>query len=54
MPGGDGAVRLTVFFRPQAYLYLGLGISGAVLAACLGYLGWDLARRRRRAGKGKE
>ena len=54
VPGGDGAVRLTVFFRPQAYLYLGLGISGAVLAACLGYLGWDLARRRRRAGKGKE
>ena len=38
VPGGDGVVRLTVFFRPQAHLYLGLWISGGVLVLCLVFL----------------
>lgn len=36
---------LTLYFRPQAYLVLGLLVSGAVLAACVTYL--ILARLRR-------
>lgn len=46
-PTDGEAVELTVFFRPQAHLYLGLIVSGAVLAACLGFLGWAFARKGR-------
>lgn len=38
IPDSDGVVRLTVFFRPQAHLYLGLWISGGVLVLCLAFL----------------
>ena len=38
----DGSIDLdlTLYFKPQSYFYLGLIISGATLAGCLGYLGY--------------
>ncbi len=30
--------EITIFFRPQAYLYLGLLLSGFIFALCLGYI----------------
>ena len=38
-PDGSIDLELTLFFRPQAHLYLGLIISLITLASCLGYLG---------------
>ena len=35
---------LVMYFWPQTLFYLGLGISGATLLGCIGYLLW---RRRR-------
>jgi len=37
-PDGSIDVELTLFFRPQSYLYFGLIISITTLVACLGYL----------------
>jgi len=44
----DGSidVELTLYFKPQSYLYLGLFISGTTFLACLVYLGYDFYRRR--------
>jgi hypothetical protein len=50
-PDGSINVDLTIYFKPQSYFYVGVIVSGATLLACLGYLGWELARRQR---KGKE
>ena len=47
-PDGSIDVELTLYFKPQSYFYLGLIISGTTLLACLGYLGIDLIRRRRK------
>lgn len=35
---GSYDLNLTLYFEPQAYFYLGMIISGSVLAICLGYL----------------
>jgi len=42
--GGD----VTIFFRPQSHLYLGLIISGTVLVVCVGYLVYALVRKWRK------
>lgn len=47
-PDGSIDVELTLYFQPQSYFDLGLIVSGATLVACLGYLGWDVARRRKK------
>jgi hypothetical protein len=47
-PDGSIDVDLTLYFKPQSYFYVGLIVSGATLLACLGYLGWDFAKRRRK------
>ena len=47
-PDKDGIVRITLFFRPQSYLYLGLGISGAILVACITYLGSAIILKRKK------
>jgi hypothetical protein len=35
---GSYDIKLTLFFKPQSYLYLGMIISGSTLAICLSYL----------------
>ena len=47
-PDGSLDVNLTLYFKPQSYFYVGLIVSGTTLLACLGYLGWDFAARRRK------
>ncbi|MFA6383019.1 MAG: hypothetical protein WCX17_01175 [Parcubacteria group bacterium] len=46
-PDGSFNIELTLYFKPQSYFYLGLIISGLILAGLLGYLGWDFAKRHR-------
>ena len=46
-PDGSYDIEMTVEFFPQRWFYLGLLISGTTLLSCLGYLGYDLARRRK-------
>ena len=45
-PDGSIDIEMTLFFQPQSYFYLGFIISGVTLIGCLGYLGWDLMKRR--------
>jgi hypothetical protein len=47
-PDGSIDVELTLYFKPQSYYDVGFIVSGTTLLACLGYLGWDLARRRKK------
>lgn len=47
-PDGSIDVELTLYFKPQSYFYLGLIISGTTLFGCLGYLGWDWVRNKKR------
>ena len=47
-PDGSLDMDLTPYFKPQSYFYAGAIVSGATLLACLGYLGWDLTRRRKK------
>ncbi|MFA4817341.1 MAG: alpha-(1-_3)-arabinofuranosyltransferase family protein [Parcubacteria group bacterium] len=47
-PDGSIDVELTLYFKPQSYFYLGIIISITTLLGCLGYLGYDLAKRRKR------
>lgn len=37
---GSYDISLTLYFRPQSYMYLGLIISGTTLFVCLSYLGF--------------
>ena len=37
-PDGSIDIRMTLYFRPQSYFYLGLIISGLTLSGCIGYL----------------
>ena len=41
-------VRMTMYFRPQSYFYLGLIISGFTLFGCVSYLVVSGVRGRRR------
>lgn len=41
-------VRMTMYFRPQSYFYLGLIISGLTLFGCVSYLVVSGVRGRRR------
>lgn len=45
----DGSIDmdLTIYFKPQPYLYIGLIVSGAALLACLGYLTFSLFRKKK-------
>ncbi|HWQ59729.1 MAG TPA: hypothetical protein VN420_01115, partial [Candidatus Fimivivens sp.] len=45
---GTYNIEMTVEFFPQRWFYLGLLISGTTLAGCLGYLGYDFVKRRKR------
>ncbi|MFA6995152.1 MAG: hypothetical protein WC249_01950 [Patescibacteria group bacterium] len=45
---GSYNLELTLYFQPQSYFYLGLIISGTTLVGCLGYLGWDFVKRRKK------
>jgi hypothetical protein len=47
-PDGSVDISLELLFLPQSYFYLGLIISGTTLLACLGYLGWDFSRRKKK------
>jgi hypothetical protein len=47
-PDGSIDIELILYFKAQSYLYVGLIVSGTTLLACLGYLGWDLTRRRKK------
>ncbi len=47
-PDGSMDVRMTLYFRPQSYFYLGLIISGLTLLGCIGYLVVSGVRGRRR------
>lgn len=45
-PDGSINIELTLYFRPQSYLYLGLIISSLILMISLGYLGYSFVKRR--------
>lgn len=45
-PDGSIDIRMTLYFRPQSYFYLGLIISGTTFVLLLGYLGWSVVRRK--------
>lgn len=53
-PDGSINLDLTLYFKPQSYFYLGLIISSATLAICLGYLAYHFARRNKKVFKGGE
>lgn len=44
-PDGTIDVRMTLYFRPQSYFYLGLIISGTTFMLLVGYLGWSVVRK---------
>jgi len=46
-PNGSYNLKLTLYFKPQSYMNLGLVISGTTLVLILGYLGYSLALERR-------
>jgi len=48
---GSYDIEMVIEFFPQRWFYLGLLISGTTLLGCLGYLGYDWRRRRRRRNK---
>jgi len=51
---GSYDMELVIEFWPQRLFYIGLFISGTTLIGCLGYLGWDFVKRRKRKnGVGK-
>lgn len=47
-PDGSIDIELTLYFKPQSYFYLGLIVSGLTLAGLLGYLGYDIIRRKQK------
>lgn len=47
-PDGSIDIELTLYFKPQSYFYLGIIISGTTLILCLGYLGYDFWKNRKR------
>jgi len=53
-PDGSINLDLTLYFKPQSYFYLGLIISSATLAGCLGYLAYHFTRRNKKVSKGGE
>ena len=48
---GSYDIELVVEFWPQRWFYLGLLISGTTLVGCVGYLGYDFVRSRKRKKK---
>jgi hypothetical protein len=51
---GSYDMELVIEFWPQRLFYIGLFISGTTLVGCLGYLGWDFVKRRKKKnGVGK-
>lgn len=53
-PDGTIDVRMTLYFKPQSYFYLGLIISGTTLFLCIGYLVVSGVRNRRRKEEEEE
>ena len=51
---GSYDIEMVIEFWPQRWFYLGLLISGATLASCLGYLGYDFYKRRKLKVKDKK
>jgi hypothetical protein len=45
-PDGSIDVEFILYFKPQSYFYLGLGISGVTLLGCVGYLIYDWRKRK--------
>ena len=46
-PDGSIDVRMTLYFKPQSYFYLGLGISWITFVLLMVYLGWNVVKRRK-------
>lgn len=46
-PDGSIDVRMTLYFQPQSYFYLGLIISGSMLILFMGYIWYDSYRRKK-------
>ena len=46
-PDGSIDIELTLYFKPQSYFYLGLIISLITFFACLGYLIFNLIKKRK-------
>ncbi|HUD09341.1 MAG TPA: hypothetical protein VMR77_00845 [Patescibacteria group bacterium] len=44
---GSHDMELVIEFWPQRLFYIGLLISGTTLVGCLGYLGWEVVKRRK-------
>jgi hypothetical protein len=53
-PDGSIDLELTLYFKPQAYLNLGLIVSGAAMLGCIGVLGVDMLNHRKRKEKTEE
>ena len=45
---GSYDIEMVIEFFPQRWFYLGLLISGATFLGCIGYLGLDFFRRRKK------
>jgi len=48
-----GDLEIEIRYKPQDWFQIGLGISGATLFSCLGYLGYDWRKRREKDKRGK-
>jgi|GEM_PF-3278989 len=48
---GSYDIEMVVEFWPQRWFYLGLLISGTTLVGCVGYLGYDFVKNRKRKKK---
>jgi hypothetical protein len=51
---GSYDLELVIEFWPQRLFYIGLFISGTTLVGCLGYLGWDFVKRKKKALENKK
>ncbi|QQS61168.1 MAG: hypothetical protein IPN70_04770 [Candidatus Moraniibacteriota bacterium] len=47
-PDGSINVSMTLYFKPQSYFYLGMFISSIILIGCIGYLGYDFWKGRKK------
>lgn len=46
-PDGSINIEFILYFQPQSYFYLGLLVTFTTLLGCLGYIGWEMVKRKR-------
>jgi hypothetical protein len=53
-PDGSIDVEMVLYFKPQSYFYLGLIVSGLTLVGLIGYLGYDIRKRKQSKSSKKD